>query len=105
MGVLEPLPEDDVQALQPVIRSHNAKKLKALIEQLEPQIQGLYGPVNPRLYEVYMRALTDLAKLYRVFDPVPPREEEKDEERTAEALRAVVERQLQGLSERRQVSG
>lgn len=102
---LEPMPQDDVLALQPVVRSYSAAKLKALIERLEPEVDGSYGPVNPRMVEVYMKALDQLTKLYRGYDPPPPRDEKPPEQRRAEQLRAVVEQQLADLAARAQISG
>lgn len=102
MTVLEPHPEDDIRALAPMVRQHNAGKLQALIRHLEPQVDGSYGPVNPRLYEVYMRALKELGLLYRVYDPPPPPKDDdgRVEEARAEALRAQVEKQLTEIASR-----
>lgn len=102
---LEPMPQDDVLALQPVVRSYSAAKLKALIERLEPEIDGSYGPVNPRMVEVWMKALDQLTKLYRAYDPPPPRDEKPPQERRAEQLRAEVTKQLEDLAARAQISG
>lgn len=73
MTVLEPRPEDDVLAMQPVIRSFLTHNFREVIEQLKPQVDGSYGPVNPRLLELYLTANRDLGKLYRVYDPVKAR--------------------------------
>lgn len=69
MTALEPAPEDDVLAAQPVVRRFLTQKLRAVIDQLEPQVDGSYGPVNPRLLELYLKALTETGRLYRVYDP------------------------------------
>lgn len=95
--------EDDgsVLAMQPVVRRHNTAKLRALVEGLEPYVDGSYGPVNPRMCEVYMRALRELALLYRVYDP--PKEkvaEEQEPALRADVVRAQVLRQLEELSGR-----
>jgi len=104
MHPVAPDPRDDVEALAPVVRSHNAQKLRALIELLEPQVDGSYGPVNPRLIEVYLKALRDLAQLYRVYAPPPPPKDPEDTEDRqqlrVEALRAQAERQLRELEAR-----
>ena len=104
MTVLEPRPEDDVATLQPWVRSHVAQKLKTLADSLEPQVDGSYGPVNPRMIEVYMKALTEFAKLYRAYDPPKPVEEEVPEVRRAEVLRAQVQAQLDELAARSQIT-
>src|SRR5687768_17207795 len=104
MSAVEPRPEDDVLALQPVVRNYTAQKFKALVERLEPEVDGSYGPVNPRMVEVYMKALTEFGKLYRVYDPPKPREEEVPQERRAEVLRAQVEQQLTDLAARAQIT-
>ena len=70
MTVLEPRPEDDVLGMQPVIRSFLTHNFREVIEQLKPQVDGSYGPVNPRLLELYLKANTELGRLYRVYDPV-----------------------------------
>lgn len=106
MTVLEPLPEDDVLALQPVVRNHNAAKLRAIIDRLEPEVDGSYGPVNPRMIEVYLKALRELGNLYRVYDAPRPREDASGaEERSMEALRATVARQLDELAARTTTTG
>lgn len=99
---LEPREPDDLAQLQAAIRQSNTVKIQAVLRSLEPQIDGSYGPVNPRLIEVYFKGLAEIAKLYRVYDPPRPRSEDKDEEREAAALRAVAEAQLQALSQRAQ---
>jgi len=69
MTALEPRPEDDVLGMQPVIRSFLTHNFREVIEQLKPQVDGSYGPVNPRLLELYLKANTELGRLYRVYDP------------------------------------
>jgi len=66
---------------QGMVRHYAATELRALIEMLKPSIDGSYGPVNPRMVEVYMTALRDLGNLYRVRDapPAPPADPGQDE--------------------------
>lgn len=103
MTALEPRPEDDVAALTPVVRQRNAQKVAALIERLEPEVDGSYGPVNPRMIEVYLKAIRELGTMYRVYDrPPPPKEEETEavEVQRLEVLRAKAEAQLRELASR-----
>lgn len=90
-------PADDYQAIQAIIRSRNAARLERLIHGLEPQVDGTYGPVNPRLVELYMKAMSELGKLYRVFDPVKPPPPQEDPETVAAVLRQEAARQLEEL--------
>ena len=76
MTALEPRPEDDVLGMQPVIRAFLTHNFREVIEQLKPQVDGSYGPVNPRLLELYLAANRDLGKLYRVYDP--PKKKQDD---------------------------
>lgn len=59
-----------------MIRSFLAHNFRRVIEQLEPQVDGSYGPVNPRLLELYLTANRDLGKLFRVYDP--PKKKQDD---------------------------
>lgn len=76
MTALEPRPEDDVLGMQPVIRSFLTHNFREVIEQLKPQVDGSYGPVNPRLLELYLKANTELGRLYRVYDPPKSRQDD-----------------------------
>lgn len=87
MTALEPAPEDDVLAAQPVVRRFLTQKLRAVIDQLEPQVDGSYGPVNPRLLELYLKALSETGRLYRVYDPPKAR---KDDGPGDDALAAIL---------------
>lgn len=91
--------------IQDAVRQHNAGKLRSLVEMLEPYVEGAYGPVHPRMVEVYMTALRELGRLYRVFDPPPlpeaPEEEpeslEDEEPARVEGLRRRALEQLSAL--------
>lgn len=103
MTVLEPAPEDDVLALQPVVRSFLTQNFREVIDRLKPQVDGSYGPVNPRLLELYLTANRDLGKLYRVYDPPKAR---KDDGPTDEVQAQVMrEKILAELAKIRQVAG
>lgn len=97
---LEPRPADDVAALKAAIRSHNTAEIQGILRALKPQIDGSFGPVNPRLIEVYFKGLAEIAKLYRVYDPEPPKDDESDPERQESVLREVAAKQLQELADR-----
>lgn len=100
-GTVEPRPDDDVLAMQPVIRTFNTQKLRALIDTIEPMVDGSYGPINPQLAKVYMQALNELGKLYRVYDRPPVRQEEDEPEAiSVDRMRAQVEGQLRELEAR-----
>lgn len=96
-------PEDDFGLLQAAIRQHNAKKIQTLVESLEPQIDGSFGPVNPRLIEVYLKALRELASLYRAYDrPAGGGDEEPAALRTEAQMRELAAAQLRELAARQQ---
>lgn len=105
MTVLEPRPEDDVLGMQPVVRSFIAAKLRAVIEQLEPQVDGSYGPVNPRLLELYLKALTETGRLYRVYDPPKAKQDDgPGDEVQAAILREKVMAELDKIRQQSQLS-
>ena len=107
MTALEPRPEDDVLAMQPVIRSFLTHNFREVIEQLKPQVDGSYGPVNPRLLELYLAANRDLGKLYRVYDPPKAKKDDgPDDDTQMLVLREKIAdelRQIRGaISDRRE---
>ncbi len=99
-GELEAREPDDLEQLRAAIRQSNTVKIQTVLRSLEPQIDGSYGPVNPRLIEVYFKGLAEIAKLYGVYAPPKPKQEEKAPDREAAALRATAEQQLQELAAR-----
>lgn len=63
---------DDWRAQAELVRMHNATRIRDILGYLEPYVQGLMGPINPRFVDVYLKSLGELAKLYRVYAPPPP---------------------------------
>lgn len=98
MTDLEPIGEDEqFLARQRVVREHNSAKIKELLIQIEPHAFGYTGPINPGLVRAYLQGLTDLGKLWRVYDrpevkPVVDDQEEvrKEELRLAEQQQRVL---------------
>lgn len=86
--------------MQEAIRRHNSSEIQGILRGLKPQIDGSYGPVNPRLIEVYFKGLAEIAKLYRVYDPPRLRDEEEAPEVQAAILREQAEAQLRQLRAR-----
>lgn len=99
-GDLEAREPDDLAQLQAAIRVHNTSEIQDILRTLKPQIDGSYGPVNPRLIEVYLKGLAEIAKLYRVYDPPAPKPDDTAPERQEAALREIAERQLRELAAR-----
>lgn len=97
---LETREPEDWAVLQDAIRQHNTSEIQAVLRSLKPQIDGSYGPVNPRLIEVYFKGLAEIAKLYRVYDPPRLREAEDSVERATAQLQAAAEKQLTELAAR-----
>lgn len=97
---LESTREDDVAELREAIRSRNGARMEAMIQFLEPQVDGSAGPVNPRLAELYLKAMVEQGKLYGVYQPVSPKPVEEAPETAAARLREVAEKQLRALQER-----
>jgi DNA-binding protein H-NS len=97
---IEPHSPEQWAQLQEAIRRHNSTEIQEILRSLKPHIDGSYGPVNPRLIEVYFKGLAEIAKLYRVYDPPRTAEEEKVQERAAEQLRELAEKQLREIAER-----
>jgi hypothetical protein len=94
---------DDYTKLAPAVRAHLTVKLEAVLEALEPYIDGTFE-ISPRMVEVYLRALREMGLLYRVYDP--PRTPEADPDAALapqlalEARRLEVMRSLEELSAR-----
>ncbi len=99
-GDLEAREPDDLEQLRAAIRQSNTVKIQAILRSLEPHIDGSFGPVNPRLIEVYFKGLAEIAKLYGVYTPPKPKQEEQAPDREAAALRATAEQQLRELAAR-----
>lgn len=96
---LEPSAED-LAKLQDAIRAHNTQEIQEILRTIKPWIDGSFGPVNPRMIEVYFKGLAEIAKLYRVYDPIPPKAEEEVQSRREAILREEAERQLAALAAR-----
>lgn len=97
---------------QDAVRGFSAHKLRNLLEILEPIVDGSYGPINPRMIEVYLKTLDGLGRLYGVHNPVPapkaaavdsqdPAEAEQSRLARMEELRATAAKQLRQLESRR----
>lgn len=99
-GDLEAREPDDLAQLQAAIRMHNTSEIQGILRTLKPQIDGSFGPVNPRLIEVYFKGLAEVAKLYRVYDPPAPRPDDTAPERQEALLRDIAEKQLRELADR-----
>lgn len=97
---LEPREPDDLAQLQDAIRRHNSREIQDILRGLKPQIDGSFGPVNPRMIEVYFKGLAEIAKLYRVYDPPRPRTEEEAPEGAGAVLAAQAEAQLKEIAAR-----
>ena len=97
---VEPREPDDLAALQDAIRRHNSRKIQRVLDALEPQIDGSFGPVNPRLIEVYFKGLAEMAKLYGVYTPPRQKDAEPEPETQAAVLRAQAEAQLREIASR-----
>lgn len=93
MSDLSPLDEvERRRVLAEQVRQHNSAKIYELVAQLEPLALGFSGPVNPGVVRVYLEALKELGRLWRVFDkPVEVVESVVDERPELEASRARVE--------------
>ena len=74
------LPEDVVEAQQPLIRAQLVQQLLGLVDLCDTQIrQGEEeGHVDPRFAELKLRTLDRLARMYRLLDKVKPVEAEEE---------------------------
>lgn len=70
MSGLEPVDRAEEYARRAeIIRDHNAAKIRAVLEALEPYVLGYHGgPINPAHVRAYLEALAGLGKLWRVYD-------------------------------------
>lgn len=83
---------EDYTTLAPEVRAHLTVKLEAVLEALEPYIDGTFE-ISPRMVEVYLRSLRELGLLYRVYDP--PRRPDVVEGQEMEPARALEMRRLE----------
>lgn len=96
---------------QDMVRGFSASKYRNLVDVLEPMVDGSYGPINPRMVEVYLKTLADLNRLYGAYNPVPEPQEEQERQDPAEMeaerearvaqLRVSAEAQLRELEARK----
>lgn len=67
----------DRQAAADQMRLANTARLKGLIDQLEPYLDGTLGPLSPRHAQVYLKAVRELGLLWGSYAPAQPAEEQE----------------------------
>lgn len=88
---------DDFDALGQQMRMANTGRLKAVLDALEPYVDGSLGPVSPAHVAVYLKTVDQLGKLWRAYDP--PRAAVEDSKGADEEQLVLSARQAQVLQE------
>lgn len=98
---LAQIPEDE---WTPLVRGYITGKVYAVVQALEPYVDGTMGPVSSKHVQNQIAALTLLGRLHRCFDAAPPQEADPDlESETRRSLqRERVREQLKALEQRAQ---
>lgn len=91
---------EDWQALAGQVRLHNSARIKDLLDALKPYVDGSVGMVSPSHGKLYLAALSDLAKLYRAYEPPEKAVEAPEPEALGSVLRQRVLDDLSVLSAR-----
>lgn len=111
MSGLEPVdPVGEFARRAEIIREHNAAKIREVLDALQPYVLGFHGgPINPGHVRAYLEALTQLGKLWRVYDrPEAVVEDDGCDEQARVELAArqeAVLAQLREIEAKRQAGG
>lgn len=76
MSDLVRMSPEDFEALGHQMRLANTGRLKAILDSLEPYVDGSVGPVSPAHVSVYLKTVDQLGKLWGAFRPPAPVVEE-----------------------------
>lgn len=93
---------EDYTTLAPEVRAHLTAKLSAVLDALEPYVDGTFE-LSPAMVTVFLRTCRELGLLYRVYDPPkagPEAVEAVAPQLALEATRADVMAQLEELAAR-----
>ena len=98
---------EDFDALGHQMRLANTQRLKAILDSLEPYVDGSFGSINPGHVTAYVRTVAELGKLWRAYDRPVAAPEGSDESQAAQVeamvLSARQEAVLAELGKLRQV--
>lgn len=73
MSDLVRMSPEDFEALGHQMRLANTQRLKAVLDALEPYVDGSLGPVSPPHVSVYLKTVAELGKLWQAYArPAPP---------------------------------
>lgn len=94
---------EDFEALGAQVRMANTQRITAVLEQLEPYIDGSLGAVSPAHVAVYLKAVKELGLLWAAYQPPRRVEEVKGPEEELMVLSARQEAVLAELGKLRSV--
>ena len=89
---------EDFEALGHQMRLANTQRLKAILDSLEPYVDGSFGSINPGHVTAYVRTVNELGKLWHAYDRPGAAPEGSDEDK-------VAQEELMVLSARQEASG
>lgn len=94
---------DEFDDLSAQMRMANTQRLKAVLDSLEPYVDGSFGSINPGHVTAYVRTVVELGKLWNAYSPPRRVEEAQGVEEEAMVLSARQEAVLAELGKLREV--
>lgn len=103
MSDLVRMSPEDFDELGHQMRLANTQRLKAVLDSLEPYIDGSLGAVSPAHVSSYIKAVRELGLLWKSYDPPKPLEGPAGGDEEAMVLSARQEAVLAELAKLRQI--
>lgn len=102
MSDLVRMSPEDFDALGHQMRLANTQRIKAVLDALEPYVDGSLGPVSPAHVSVYLKSVEHLGKLWGAYSrpaPVPVESGQDEEQLVLSARQEAVLAELGKLRE------
>lgn len=103
MSDLVRMSPEDFDELGHQMRLANTQRLKAVLDSLEPYVDGSLGPVSPAHVNAYLKTVRELGLLWKAYDPPRPVEGPAGGDEEAMVLSARQEAVLAELAKLREV--
>ena len=104
MEALVPLGPEDFEALGHQMRLANTGRIKAVLDSLEPYIDGSLGAVSPAHVNAYLKAVRELGQLWHAYDPPAPKPAQTGVDEEVMVLSARQESVLAELGKLREIA-
>lgn len=103
MSDLVRMSPEDFDALGHQMRLANTQRIKAILDALEPYVDGSLGPVSPAHVSVYLKSVAELGKLWGAYTKPAPAAPESGADEEQLVLSARQEAVLAELGKLREV--